>query len=392
MASLARKNLFHDLPRFLVAQAGIMFSVSLVTIQTGLFNGFTRSTSVLIDNTNADIWVASDQMRHLELTLPLPYESLSQARQVEGVAQAEALISQGALWRKSDSSQIVPVRVIGFDPNGRLFQPWNITQGSLEQLQQPYRVMLNRSDLNTLGIEQVGDTGEVGSYEAIVAGFTEGNRSVISSAFLFTSLANANQFANSPVATPPANPPTPPALTPENRISFILVEAEPGEDLEALKQRLEDALPDTRALTQAEMSNLTRAYWQKSTSVGFILGLGAVVGVIVGIVVVGQILYASVSDHLKEFGTLKAMGASDWFIYSVIVEQSLWMAILGYIPGMGLCIALGTWTLQTQAVQILISPVAATGVFGLTLVMCIGAAVFAIQKVTRIDPAMVFKS
>lgn len=116
------------------------------------------------------------------------------------------------------------------------------------------------------------------------------------------------------------------------------------------------------------------------------------VGVVVGTVVVGQILYSSVSDHLKEFGTLKAMGSSDWFIYSVIIEQSLWMAVLGYLPGMGLCLALGTWTMQTQAIQILIGPATASGVFGITVVMCIGAAVFAIQKVTHLDPAIVFKS
>lgn len=392
MASLARKNLFHDLPRFLVAQAGIMFSVSLVTIQTGLFNGFTRSTSILVDNTNADIWVASDQMRHLELTLPLSYERLSQARQVEGVAQAEALISQAALWRKSDSSQIVPVRVIGFNPEGELFRPWNVAEGSLNQLEQPYQVFLNQSDLSSLGVEAVGDTGEIGSYEVEVNGLTEGIRSVISSSFVFTSLANASRLANSPVAPPLESPPAPPALTAQNQISFVLIKAEPGQNLQVLKQRLETTLPNTRALTKAEMSELTRTYWQSSTSVGFILGLGAIVGIVVGIVIVGQILYASVSDHLKEFGTLKAMGASDWFIYSVIIEQSLWMAVLGYIPGMGLCIGLGAWTLQAQAVQILISPIAASGVLGLTVVMCVGAAVFAIQKVTRLDPAMVFKS
>lgn len=392
MASLARKNLFQDLPRFLVAQAGIMFAVSLVTIQTGLFNGFMRSASVIIDQSDADIWVGSEQMRHLELTLPIAYQRLSQAQEVEGVARAEALITQGSLWRKSSSAQIVPVRVVGFDPQGQLFKPWDIKQGSVNQLQQPYAVMLDESDLNILNVKQVDEIADVGSYQVTVKGFTQGVRSVTSGNFMFTSLANAHAIANSPVATPRPNPPTPSALTTQDQISYVLIKAEPGQDLQALKQRLEEALPNTRALTKAEMSDMTQAYWSKSTSVGFILGLGAVVGVIVGIVVVGQILYASVSDHLKEFGTLKAMGASDWFIYSVIIEQALWMAVLGYLPGMGLCLALGAWTLETQAVQILISPIAATGVFGLTIVMCVGAAVFAIQKVTQLDPAIVFKT
>lgn len=391
MVSIARKNLFHDLPRFLVAQAGIVFAVSLVTIQTGLFNGFTRSSSVVIDKSNADIWVASEDMRHLELTLPIPYQRLAQARQVRGVDTAEALIIQGSVWRRG-SNQIAPVSIIGFDPDGQLFRLWNIRQGSLNQLEQPYRVMLNDSDLASLGVQGVNQVGEVGSFPARVAGFTEGVRSIVSGPFMFTSLENARAYVNSPIAPPSDNPPDPPALTSRDQISFVLIRAEPGQDLQALKQRLESALPRTQAFTEAEMSQLNQAYWQESTSVGFILGLGAVVGVIVGIVIVGQILYAAVSEHLKEFGTLKAMGASNWFVYGVIIEQALWMAVFGFIPGIGLCMALGAWTLETQAIAILISPSIAAGTFGLTVLMCIGAAVFAIQKATRLDPAIVFKA
>jgi putative ABC transport system permease protein len=155
---------------------------------------------------------------------------------------------------------------------------------------------------------------------------------------------------------------------------------------------LEQVLPDTRAYTTAEMSELTRTYWTQRTGVGFILGLGAAVGFVVGVVVVSQILYSSVSDHLKEFGTLKAMGASDWVIYRVITEQALWMAVLGYLPSIVLCAGLGAWTVATRGIMILITPATAVGVFGITLIMCVGSALFAIQKVTHIDPAIVFKA
>jgi len=391
MVSLARKNLFQDLPRFVVAQAGIMFAVSLVTIQTGIFNGFTRSTSLLIDNSNADIWVASEDMRYLDLTLPIPLERVTQAQQVKGVDRAEALIIGGAVWRRP-SGQITPVRMVGFNPDGQLFKPWDISQGNLSQLKQPYTVMLDESDKDSLQVERPGEEAEIGSLPAQVVGFTQGIRSVVSSAFVFASLENAYAYDNSPLAPAPDNPPTPPALTSNDRITYVLIRAQPGTDLQDLQQRLEAALPETRAYTRDEMAKLNQVYWQKSTGVGFILGLGAVVGVVVGVVIVGQILYASVSDHLKEFGTLKAIGSSDWFIYGVIIKQALWMAVLGYLPGIALCFVLGAWTLETQAVEILISPITAAGVFGITIVMCIGAAVFAIQKVTHLDPAIVFKA
>lgn len=397
MVSIARKNLFQDLPRFIVAQAGIVFAVGLVSIQTGLLNGFTRSSSLLIQNGKADLWVASKDIRHLDFTLPIPYKLLKQAQAVEGVDRVEALVTQGSVWRYGrdgsyTSNLITPIRIVGFDPEGELFRPKRIPEGNLKDLNQPYATFVDRIDLKSLDIRGVGNTGDIGAYRSKVVGLTQGTRSIVSSPFVFTSLSNATAFLTSQIVTPEQKPPKPPALNDESRISFLLIRAKPGTDINDLKLQLEFELPDTRALTQAELTQMTQTYWQKSTGVGFILGLGAVVGMVVGTVVVGQILYASVTDHLKEFGTLKAMGSSDWYIYRIILEQALWMAVLGYFPGIGIVLAVGSWTQQVQAVQILIGPLTASGVLGLTVLMCCGAAIFAIQKVTRLDPAVVFKS
>lgn len=414
MVSLARKNLLEDIPRFLVAQAGIMFAVSLVTIQTGIFNGFTRSSAKLIDNSSADIWVASETLEHVELTLPIPLSYQITAGQVEGVERAEAVTIRGAVWRHQ-MGEIAPVRVIGFDPNGRLFAPQNITQGSLSALKEPYTVMVDATNLNSLSVQGIGDVAEVGSLSARVVGLTQGNRSIASNPFMFTSLENANAYLNSGqtstlncklpsgpseeltctntyVKTDPSSNPAPRKLAASDLITHVLIRAEPGQDLQALKQKLEAALPNTRAYTRDELIEKTQNFWQGRTGIGFILGLGAAVGVIVGVIIVGQILYSSVSDHLKEFGTLKAMGASDSVIYGVIVEQALWMATLGYIPGMALCFGVAAWTYATQGIMILITPATAIAVLGITVLMCIGSAIFAIQKVTRVDPAIVFKA
>lgn len=128
------------------------------------------------------------------------------------------------------------------------------------------------------------------------------------------------------------------------------------------------------------MSDLTRTYWKQRTGVGFALSLGAGVGILVGIIVVAQILYSSVVDHIREFGTLKAMGAPDSIIYGVILEQAWWMALLGYIPGMILCFGVTLWASATQGILILITPLSAVGVFGLTIVMCIGSAFLPSKK------------
>lgn len=394
MVPLARKNLFEDLPRFLVAQAGIIFAVGLITIQTGILKGFTRSTIQLIKGSTADIWVSSNDMVNLELTASLPYNRLAQAQTVNGVERAEALSTQGAILR-APSGKIVAVRVIGVDPNSQLLSPGTLLQGKLSDLKQPYSFIADTTTLNELDLKAVGDRAVIGNHPAILVGITQGIQSNASSPFLLTSLETAKAYQESPRLLAASIKPTSPALTPLNQhdsIAYILIKAKPGENLQALQKRLNDALPDTRAHTTLDMAQITERYWETRTSVGFILGLGAAVGIIVGMVIVGQILYSSVSDHIQEFGTLKAMGVADRIAYQIIIEQSLWMAVLGYIPGMVLCYGIGLWTATTQGVVILITPTLAVGVLGITVVMCVGSAIFAIQKVTRVDPAIVFKA
>lgn len=419
MASIARKNLLEDIPRFLVAQAGIMFAVSLVTIQTGILNGFLKSTTLLIDSSKADIWLVSDELVNFELTEPLFYGQLNTIREVEGVQKVEFLIRGGAIWNPP-KGEISPLTIVGFNPDGELFEPGKIIKGNLQNLKEPYTIMADRTRLASLGIDRLGDTGgKVDDLPAELVGIAEDTQSIISSTFLFTSLETANAYINAnfistvecnAISGKPGNlrctkviekkdrtqepekVEEPKALTAADPITHILILAKPGADLQGLKQRLTEAVPGTAAYTTAELRQKQRNYWQNRTSLGFVLGIGAIVGIVVGVVVVAQILYSSVSDHIKEFGTLKAMGASDKELYGLVIEQALWMAILGYIPGMLVCWGLSVWVANATGIIILITPVSAMGVLGITVVMCVGSAFFAIQKVTKIDPAIVFKA
>lgn len=391
MVSIARKNLFYDRTRFIVAQAGIMFAVGLVTIQIGILNGFTKSTRNLIDQSKADLWIAHEDMRYLDLTLPIPYKWLETVQQIEGVDRAEAIISSISLWRYT-RSELAAVRIVGIDPTSQLLNLAPLASGEIKALQDPYTITIDTLDQVSLDVSGLGQTTDIGSFQAKVVGFTSGIKSIVTSPLVFTSLTNANAFINSPLTPPAKNPPQPAPLTPRSPITYILIKAKAGIPLSVLQHRLQEKLPGSRIVTQAQLAKITQDYWRNSTGIGYIFGLGAAVGVIVGTVVVGQILYSSVSAHIQEYGTLKAMGSSDGFLYRVILEQAIWMALLGYIPGMALSLAVGTLSLNTQAVQILISPMTAGIVLVVTVAMCSGAAIFSIQKVTRLDPAIVFKS
>ncbi len=405
MASIARRNLIEDLPRFLVAQAGIMFAVSLVTLQTGLYRGFSQSVSEVIDKSSADIWLASDTLVHLQLGIPLTYDVKAKAAQVSGVDRAEAFMLQGRDWR-NPKNQLSGVTLVAFEENSQLFSPWNVVKGTPEGLNTPYTVIADTSSLASLGVKGTGESGTIGILPARVIGLTQGTKSLVLGNLMFTSLRSAQAYLSSRVelklpcgqaasgvqckSMPYPKPPR--SLQADDPIDFVLVRAKVGEDLQKLKKRLEESISGTHAYTRMEMSALNQAYWQERSGIGFVLGLGAVVGILVGVVVVGQILYASISEHLKEFGTLKAMGASNWVIYGVIGEQALWMSVLGYLPGMAMCVGVAHWAASTQGILILITPLSAVSIFGLTVLMCLGASLFAIQKVTQVDPAIVFKS
>ncbi|MBD2102157.1 FtsX-like permease family protein [Leptolyngbya sp. FACHB-261] len=404
MVSIARKNLLEDLPRLLVAQAGITFAVSLIGVQTGILNGFTNSVTLVIDNSQADIWVTSKDFLHLSLTLPLPAERVNQARAVPGVAKAEPLLINNTLWR-DPQGKIEAVQMIGYEPDAELFKPWDLIGGAQPSIvEQEHAIIIDDTNTKLLGVNNIGDVVQVGGVTAKVKAFTHGVYSFVASPFVFTSLESGRDFLSS--RTIPASSTQSTSLLEASRLAteaqkassgpipipYILIRAQPGQDLQQLKQALEQALPDTQAHTRAELSELTQRYWRDETGIGFVLSLGAGLGLVVGTVIVGQVLYASAVDHIREFGTLKAMGASNWYIYRVIGEQALWMAVLGFASGMGVCYGIGTWAQATQGIAILISPATAAGVFGVTVLMCVGSAVFAIQKVTQVDPVIVFKA
>lgn len=406
MASIARKNLIEHPIRLMIALAGILFAVGLVILQTGIYTGFTRSVSFLITNSKAEVWVASESMVHLGLTLPIPYEDLNRVRQIEGIEQAEPLIFRGASWR-NNRGQLSSITLIGLNPAKDLFYPLSLRLGQIKTLETPHSVFVDETSLNALNVKQVGDTGIIASLPAQIRGLTQGTQSLVLGPIVFSSIESARAYTTTPLTTeipcsvaaegincsePPANfPPALRALRTGDSINYILVRAASGTNLTDLKQRIETALPNTRALTRAEMAKQTQDYWERRSSIGFILGLGGVVGIIVGIVVVGQILYASVSDNIKEFATLKAIGGTNGVIYRVIGEQALWMSILGYLPGLAISIAIAQWAEATQGILILISPLSALYVLGITVLMCLIAASFAIRKVIKLDPASVFR-
>jgi putative ABC transport system permease protein len=373
MPPLARRNLFHDKVRLIVTVTGIVFAVVLIVVELGLFVGFTETTSSLIDHSGADLWVTSRHVPYVELGVPFSERKLYQVRAVPGVKEAQKLNSRWSQWKRADGRQ-ESVQVVGFDPDSSLGRPWNLVRGSVEELKRPDAVIMDEIYKAKLGVSHTGELFEINGHRARVVGFTRGIRSFTTSPYVFTTFNNSESFTN----------------VPDDQTIFILVKVAPGASVEQVRRGILGNVKDVEVFTSHEFSRMTQFYWMFTTGAGVAVLLAAVLGLVVGFVVVAQTIYATTVDHLKEFGTLKAMGAPNSYVYKVIITQATISAVMGYVLGMmgsGFVVRAS----QSGGAAILMPWPMAIGMFFLTLLMCVSAALVSINKVTRLDPAVVFK-
>jgi putative ABC transport system permease protein len=373
MPPLARRNLFHDKVRLTVTVTGIVFAVVLIVVELGLFVGFTSTTSGLVDNSGADLWVTSKHVPYVELGVPFSERKLYQVRAVPGVQEAQKMITRWTQWKRADGRE-ESVQIVGFDPDSKMGRPWNLVQGRVEDLKRPDAVIMDEIYKDKLGVSRAGELFEIRGHRARVVGFTHGIRSFTTSPYVFTTFKNAQDYAS----------------VDANQTIFILVKTAPGANINQVRQAILENVKDVAVFTSPEFSRATQIYWMFTTGAGVAVLLAAALGLIVGFVVVAQTIYATTMDHMKEFGTLKAMGAANSYVYKVIIEQAAISAVIGYVLGM-IVSMLVVRASQSGGAAILLPWQMGVGMFFLTMAMCIGAALVSISKVTRIDPAMVFK-
>jgi putative ABC transport system permease protein len=373
MPPLAQRNLFHDKVRLTVTLTGIVFSVVLIVVQLGLFLGFTTATSNLIDHSGADLWITSKNVPYVEQGVAFSERKLNQVRAVPGVDDAQKIIARWTQWKRHDGGQD-SVQIVGFNVDDTMERPWNLVRGRVEDLKSPDAVILDELYQQKLGVTGIGEVFEIGGHRARVVGFTRGIRSFTTSPYVFTTFKNAQNYAN----------------LREDQTMFILVKVAPGASLEQVRRDLLSNVKDVEVFKTSEFSRMTTFYWMFTTGAGVAVLIAAVLGLVVGFVVVAQTIYATTVDHIREFGTLKAMGAPNSYVYKVIMKQAAIAAVLGYVLGMIVSVFVVRGS-QKGGAAILMPPSMAVGMFFLTLLMCVGAALVSINKVTRIDPAMVFK-
>lgn len=374
MVSLARRNLLHDRTRFLITVSGVAFAVTLVLVQVGLFMGLLDKAIVTIDNAAADVWVTSHETPNVDFAHAFPETKVLRVRGVPGVERADNLII-AFMNIQLPSGAEEGCLVYALDDFAGWNLPWNVEEGEVADLGRGRYMFMDRSAVRRFGPFSVGDYREVLGRRFKIIGTTSGAASFTTAPIVFMDFDNAQELSQ----------------VLDGRTSYILVKVAPGADAQAVAAGIREVVPYNDVYTKDEWARRSRSYWVVSTGLGMNMGITVFLGILVGIVVVAQTLYTSAVEHVKEFGTVKAIGGSNWDIYRILGEQALIAATVGFAVG-GVISWLMRPAMATLHLNVLVSPSFAAAVFVGTLVMCLGAALFSFRRVAGIDPALVFRS
>jgi putative ABC transport system permease protein len=369
---LARRNLFHDRLRLVATVIGIVFSIVLVTVQLGLYLGFGHMVTTMIDHASGELWIMPAGTKCFEDPSPLDERKRFAALSVNGVTDVTSVVIGFAEWRLPNGGS-TPVFVIGSDVRAPGLHPWNVVAGNIDALSIPNTVAVDQTYFDRLGITGLGATAEIRDQKVEVVAVTKGIRSFTTTPYVFTSLERARSYTGTSAA----------------KATFLLVQLAPNADVKGIRTKLRASVKDVEVLTQAEFHDRSREFWLFDTGAGAALFAGALLGMIVGTVIVAQTLYSSTKDHINEFATLRAIGSSGRYIHTVIIWQALINAVIGFTIAAAIGIVIVRMTAES-ALPILMTPGLTIGLFALTVFMCVISAISAIIKVMRIDPAMVF--
>lgn len=367
--------------RLLVALAGIGFAGLLMFMQLGFKDALFESSITIHRELDTDIVLISPQSTGSIAMSTFPERRLYQALSFPEVTSIAPMYWDFANWRNPETRKPRSIQVMGIDPNDPVYllPSLNSTQ---RLLQVPDVVLFDERSRAEFGpIPQWFKAGrpvttEVGGRRVRVVGLFPLGASFGADGNIVTSdLTFFKLFPNRE----------------KGQIDIGLIKVQPGTDLPDLIQRMKKQLPpDVRVLSKQGFEAFEREYWANSTAIGFIFTLGTIMGFVVGGVVVYQILYSDVSDHLAEYATLKAMGYSDLYLLWVVFQEALLLAVLGYIPGF--LLSTGIYHIGSSATNLPLYMTAerALLVFVLTLTMCGVSGAIAVRRLKSADPAEIF--
>lgn len=367
--------------RLLVAIAGIAFAVVLALVQLAFQNALYTSINLLYSHMNAELVLISPAYQSIVIRETFPERRLYQALAVDGVDSISPLYMDMAQWTDPVSHRDRFIFVVGFRPRPGVFDLPSVNS-HLAQIAAPGGVLFDEGSRPEFGpvdrlFREHGTVATelsrrhvdvVGLFKVGASFANSGN--VITSDTNFLQLLPARRFGN---------------------IDLGLIQLKPGTDTEAVRARLAAMLPDdVTVLSKEGFLEREKAFWSRNLPIGFIFRASLVMGLIVGAVIVYQILYSGISEHMAEFATLKAIGYSDRRLFRVVLQEALILSVLGYIPGVLLALVVYRVVQVATFLPISMTLLRLVAVFLLTVVVCVGSGSLAVRRLRSADPAEIF--
>lgn len=384
---LAWLQLVKQKARFIVALAGIAFVSVLMFLQIGFQDALYASATQLHKNLDGNLFLISIQYQSLTSNQSFPRQRLYQLLGFEDVESVSPLYVQFAKLKNPQTGFKYPIYVLGFNPVQSIINLPNVQQ-NIHLIRLPDQVLFDGASRPEFGplaknfkqgktveaeifsyIGLVGYKVKVGGLFSLGPSFgVDGNLIVSISTFLRIFQERSVQD-----------------------IDIGVIKLKPGANPEKVLANLATKLPqDVTLITREDFIKLEKDYWTLRTPIGFVFNFMVIMGFVVGVIVVYQILYSNISNHLAEYATLKAMGFKNKYLLSIVFQQAIILASLGYVPGFA--ISLGLYDIAKNATQlpVIMNLERAIFVFSLAMIMCLVSGFLSTNKLRNVDPADIF--
>jgi putative ABC transport system permease protein len=375
---LAWQQLMKEKTRLAVAVAGITFANILMFAQMGFEGALFESAIAPHRLFDADLVIVSRNFETIYSIKDFPQERLYQARGFAGVEEVSPVYIGLGKWSNPATQGLQTILIIGINPAHQIFTNSELNS-DLNELQIQNQVLFDRSALPrnsyiaTLFENQTIPETEVNKTKVRIGGYFFLGKSFATYGNIITSDATYHMLFKS-------NEP--------DKVGTGLIKLKAGADIKQVKNNLKLGLPnDVLVLTHQEYIDIETNYWGKTTPIGFMFGVGVLVSFIVGCVIVYQILYSDITAHLAEYAMLKAIGYTNKYLFTVLGQEAMLLAVLGYIPGVLTALAFYKIAANTTKLPVFMTINRGISVFVLTVIMCFVSGMIAMQKLRTADPA-----
>lgn len=376
MLWLAAKTLLFEKSRLFITTVGIAFSTVLVLTQVGIYLGMMGNATSIIRNVDADIWVTSKNIQNFDFANPIPEERINRVRAIPDVKWADRLIMTWGFLKLKDGGQ-EQVQIIGFNPDTGVGAPWSMLSGAPSDVKGGSYMIIDRTSEQRLGSLKVGTVWELSGKRFKLVGISDGIKSFTTAPIVFMSYEQAQNLTT--------------GLTKPSDASYIVAKLKNSSSAEKAINALRMSMKDNDIFSRSGFIAKTIKYWTIQTGIGMGFFLTAILGLMIGGAIVGQTIFSSTMEHIREYGTLKALGAKDSEIYRVIFWQAGINAVIGFLAGAVLIFFLAEG-IERAGVPMYLNLLIIFSFFLLILLICLCSAYFSVRKIKNLDPVMVFRA